>query len=246
MPSHPDSSVEMQRRYYTETAQRYEAMHALEGAADPSNLKYVTALFGMMGVQSILEVGTANGRGLRNLKDAFPQAVVCGIEPVAALLAEAGKLGHRSGTSLIQGTGETLPFADRSFDAVCEFATLHHVPEPARVIQEMLRVARKVVLIADSNRFGQGSWPARLCKLAIFKAGLWNAFNFVRTGGKKYMITEGDGLAYSYSVFDSFDLIARWADRVVLVPAAVQNSRSWFHPLLTSGGVFVFAFKEKY
>lgn len=238
-------AVELQRRYYTETAQSYETMHAHEGATDPSMLRYVTALLGTAGgVNSILEVGTANGRGLRALKSAFPQALVCGVEPVGALLAQAGKLGYREETSLVQATGETLPFADSSFDVVCEFGILHHVHEPSLVVKEMLRVARKAVLIADSNRFGQGSLLARLLKLTLYKAGLWNAFVFLRTGGKKYMITEGDGLAYSYSVYDSYDLIAQWANRVVLVPAGGQKSRSWFHPLLSSGGVYLFGFRE--
>ena len=244
MPPSDQKAIEFQRRYYTDTAQNYESMHAQEGAADPSTMKYVRALLSTVEVQSVLEVGTANGRGLRNLKDAFPRAMVCGVEPVAALLAQAGHLGYRDGVSLVQGTGEMLPFGDCSFDVVCEFSTLHHVPHPGVMVKEMLRVARKAVLIADSNRFGQGSFPARMLKLALYKFGLGGAFNFVRTRGKGYMITEGDGLAYSYSVFDSYDLVADWSDRIILMPSDTSHSRSWFHPLLSSGGVYLFAFKD--
>ena len=61
-------------------------------------------------------------------------------------------------------------------------------------------MARRVVVINDSNRFGQGSWPARLFKLLLYKLGVWRAFNFLRTRGKGYQISEGDGLFYSYSV----------------------------------------------
>lgn len=240
-----DPAVEIQRRYYTETAQRYEYMHALEGAADPACLALITPFLAGAGINSILEVGTANGRGLRNLKTTFPKAFVCGLEPVPALLAQAGPLGHRTGVSLIQGSGERLPFPDGSFDAVCEFSVLHHVPEPGLVVKEMLRVARKVVLIADSNRFGQGPMPARWLKLALCKAGLWKAFNFIRTRGKGYMITEGDGLAYSYSVYDSYPLVRAWAGQVIQIPSGPGNSASWFHPLLTSSGVYLFAFRRK-
>lgn len=245
MSLHPESAAEIQRRYYTETAQQYETMHAMEGAADPSGLKYVAALLEVAKVMSVLEVGTANGRGSRNLKNALPDAFVCGLEPVAALLEQAGALGYRAGVSLLQGSGEALPFPDASFDAVCEFSTLHHVAKPALVVKEMLRVARKAVLIADSNRFGQGSTAARWLKLGLCKARLWNSFNFLRTGGKRYMLTEGDGLAYSYSVFDSYDLVADWADRIVLVPSSGGRSSSWLHPLLNSSGVYLFAFREK-
>jgi ubiquinone/menaquinone biosynthesis C-methylase UbiE len=244
MSSQSDSPVEIQRRYYTETAERYDHMHAFEGAGDPSVLKYVTALFQSAGVQSVLEVGCATGRGLRSLQDALPDAFVCGLEPVGALLREATRAGDHMQISWIQGVGESLPFADRSFDAVCEFSTLHHVPDPAPVVREMLRVARKVVLIADSNRFGQGSMTTRLIKFALYKTGLWRAYWLFRTRGKGYIMDEGDGLAYSYSVYDSYDLVALWADRIILVPANPGNAPSWFHPLLNRDAILLFAFKE--
>jgi hypothetical protein len=68
----------------------------------------------------------------------------------------------------------------------------------------------------------------------------------LRTGGKRYRITEGDGLAYSYSVYDSFEQVSQWADRVILVPLPSDDSKatSWFHPLLNSGGVLLCAFRE--
>jgi ubiquinone/menaquinone biosynthesis C-methylase UbiE len=245
MRSRSNSAVDIQRRYYTETAGRYDHMHAHEGAGDPANLKYVSALFNSAGVQSILEVGCATGRGLRSLQDSLSGSFACGLEPVGALLKEAAKSVSPGRIGWVQGVGESLPFGDRTFDAVCEFSTLHHVPDPVPVIREMLRVARKVVLIADSNRFGQGSIVARLLKFAIYKFGLWKAYWSFRTKGKGYIFDEGDGLAYSYSVYDSYDLVAQWADRIVLVPGSCGKAASWFHPLLNRDSVLLFAFKEE-
>ena len=108
----------------------------------------------------------------------------------------------------------------------------------------MLRVARRVVVIADSNRFGQGSWPAKLFKLFLYKVGLWHTFNFVRTRGTHYQISEGDGLFYSYSVYDSYDQIAHWATHILVLPSCSISSRSWFHPLLTADGIFLIALRE--
>jgi hypothetical protein len=108
----------------------------------------------------------------------------------------------------------------------------------------MLRVARSAVVIADSNRFGQGSLPARLFKLFLYKMGLWKAFDFVRTRGKLYQISEGDGLFYSYSVYDNYDLLAEWADQILVFPANTCASPSWFHPLLTAPGVIVIAIRD--
>jgi ubiquinone/menaquinone biosynthesis C-methylase UbiE len=161
------------------------------------------------------------------------------------LVRQGIREGNTSSIAIVRGTGEALPFPDRSFDVVCEFAVLHHASNPNAVVREMLRVASKAVIICDSNRFGQGSPLARLAKLALYKTGLWRVFTYVRTRGKGYMITEGDGLAYSYSVYDSFDLIAQWADRIVTVPCGETNHSSWFHPLLTSAGVLLCAIKDE-
>jgi len=242
-PSVP-RDVEIQRRYYSDTASRYETMHAQEGATDAFSQNFIHSILRLFKVQSVLDVGAATGCGLRDFRKAFPGVFVCGVEPVAALLQQGRVAGNLSGVSFLQASGEALPFPDNSFDAVCEFATLHHVPNPSAVVGEMLRVARKVVVIADSNRFGQGSWPARLLKLFLYKLGLWRVFDFLRTRGKRYQISEGDGLFYSYSVYDSYHLAARWADRVLLVSGDPVHSRSWLRPLLTSQGVILVAIRE--
>jgi len=146
--------------------------------------------------------------------------------------------------SIPLGSGEALPFADGSFDVVSEFSMLHHVAKPGAIIKEMLRVARRAVVIADCNNFGQGSFPARLFKLFLYKMHLWNTFNFLRTRGKHYQVSEGDGLFYSYSVYDSYDLLMSWADRILALPTSPTHERGWLHPLLTSSGVMLVAIRE--
>jgi ubiquinone/menaquinone biosynthesis C-methylase UbiE len=244
MPLNPRKAVQIQRQYYTDTAARYDSMHAHEGDDDPGILKFVWAMLRTIEAQTVLDVGAGTGRGIRHLLDAIPGLSVRGIEPVAALIQQAVQKNRVPPGAILQGSGDALPFADASFDVVCSFALLHHVPKPDAVVREMVRVARKAVIIADSNRFGQGAWPVRLAKLGLYKTGLWGAVNFLKTGGKGYMITEGDGLAYSYSVYDSLDRITQWAEQVILIPAEPGKSSSWFHPLLTSSGIIVCALKE--
>jgi len=236
--------VEMQRKYYTDTATRYEQMHEHEGSGDPLANKFVHSILRMIDARSVLDVGTATGRGLRDLKEALPNGFVCGIEPVAALLEQAVQKGNTGGGQVVQGSGAALPFADSSFDAVCEFAVLHHVADPNVIVKEMLRVAKKAVLISDSNRFGQGSRTARLIKLGLYKSKLWGAYNYLRTSGTGYRVTEGDGVAYSYSVYDSFELISQWADRIIFYSGADKEMSSWAHPLLNSEAITVCALKE--
>src|SRR6266849_562634 len=239
-----DSATSIQRDYYTKTAGRYDQMHAHEGIEDESDLRLILAVLQALKIDSVLDVGSATGRGLTKFAAALPGALVCGVEPVAALLQEGVSAGVAERVRLLQASGERLPFADASFDAVCEFSILHHVPNPRVVVGEMLRVARKAVVIADSNRFGQGSFPLRVLKLFLYKLGLWKAFNYIRTAGKGYQISEGDGLFYSYSVYDTYDLVAEWADRIMLLPSSTWSSHSWFHPLLTSEGAILIAIRN--
>jgi ubiquinone/menaquinone biosynthesis C-methylase UbiE len=172
MAQNPDPAVEIQRRYYTDSAQRYDHMHAHEGSQDGFTAKFVIAILRMLDAHAVLDVGTATGKGLRGLKEALPDLFVCGVEPVAALVQEAARNGNLASGPILQANGDALPFADRSFDVVCEFSILHHVGDPEAIVKEMLRVASKAVFISDSNRFGQGSLPMRFIKLALYKLRL--------------------------------------------------------------------------
>lgn len=52
--------------------------------------------------------------------------------------------------------GATIPFEDKSADVVSFVDVLHHAPDPASLIREASRVARKAVIIKDhlsENRF---------------------------------------------------------------------------------------------
>jgi ubiquinone/menaquinone biosynthesis C-methylase UbiE len=244
MPSNLDRTVLLQRQYYTDTAAEYDTAHAGEGDDDPVNLRLLFGFLRMIEARTVLDIGAGTGRAIRHLMDNMPDVSVRGVEPVAARIDQAiQNKGIPRGT-IIQGVGEALPFENASIDAVCAFGMLHHVNNPDAVVSEMLRVARKAVIIVDGNRFGLGSWPVRVLKLALYKAGVWKIVNYLKTGGKGYNLTEGDGLFYSYSVYDSFDRIAEWAGQLIVLPNEACKARSWLHPLLTSGGVFLCALKE--
>ena len=234
-----------QRRYYTETASCYDEMHAGEAAGDEDSLQLLLPLLRRLHVKSLLDVGSATGRGLPKLADGLPGATICGIEPVAALVAQGIATGETRGLPLFLASGDALPFADGSFDAVCEFGILHHVLDPSLVVGEMLRVARNVVVISDANRFGQGPVTLRVMKLLLYKLRLWNAYDYLRTKGKRYQVSEGDGIFYSYSVYDNYDQIRSWAERIFLFPTGNTRCWSWFHPLLNSNGVLLVAVRKK-
>ena len=54
-------------------------------------------------------------------------------------------------------------------------------------------------------------------KQLINGIGLWAMANLVKTKGKGYTISEGDGLAYSYSVFNNYNQIKKKCKRIHLL-----------------------------
>jgi ubiquinone/menaquinone biosynthesis C-methylase UbiE len=235
----------LQHDYYTSTAAHYDARHISEDDEHGIALRYVSALIREFQLTSVLDVGTGTGRAIAHLRPTHPDLRVVGIEPVFALLARAATKPSAAGASFASASGYRLPFRNASFDAVCQFGILHHVKDPSAVVQEMMRVASRAVFLSDSNRFGQGPVGARLLKLLLAHSGLWSVANYLKTRGTGYTISEGDGLSYSYSVFDSLSAIHSWADRVVLVPTGRPQHPSWYSPLLTSSHVLVCAFRDR-
>ena len=214
--------TQRQQDYYAQTASAYESMHVQPGDEHFIALEYATALLQVVRARSVLDVGSGTGRVSRFLQQRRPDLLVEGVEPSDALREQA----QAQGTVLHKASGEHLPFNDDSFDVVMSFALLHHVPDPVAVINEMIRVARFGVIISDANRFGQGSTAAGMVKLMIHRVGLWPVFERVRTRGRGFMESDGDGIFYSYSVFDSISQLQKWANRVFVVPTTPQKRRS--------------------
>jgi SAM-dependent methyltransferase len=202
-----DIAIDIQRKYYAATAHDYDATHLCEDHEHAFALRFLMAAAGQFGLRSVLDVGSGTGRALLMLKTELLGVVAMGVEPSE----EMRKVGYSKGLSeadLTDGDAMNLSFPDASFDVVCEFGILHHVPDPARAISEMMRVARKAIFISDSNNFGQGSRATRLVKQAIHACGLWHIVNLLKTRGKGYYVSEGDGVAYSFSVFSHLKLIS--------------------------------------
>jgi ubiquinone/menaquinone biosynthesis C-methylase UbiE len=223
----------IQREYYARTAADYDDMH-LGDEEHRLALGIMLAWMDHLNVRSVLDIGSGTGRALRHLKKVRPGTRVLGIEPVAELRA----VGHRNGIAtdeLVDGDATRLAFEDGEFDLVCEFGVLHHVPDPKAAVREMLRVSRKAVLISDCNNFGQGGFIARSFKQLLDATGLWPLADRIKTRGKGYTISEGDGLAYSYSVFNNYAQVRRQCRAVHVMnttPGGVNPYRSASHVVL--------------
>lgn len=233
------NEIEIQRRYYAESASKYDSMHVDEQDEHFFALSFLIGVVGYLDVRSILDIGSGTGRAIHFLKKQCPQLRIVGIEPVA----ELREIGYSKGLSrdeLIDGDALNLAFDEKEFDVVCEFGVLHHIKKPELAVAEMLRVSSKAIFISDSNNFGQGSATARSVKHALNWLRLWKLADLIKTRGKGYSISEGDGLAYSYSVFNNYAQIREQCKSVHLL-----NTRDGFiNPYKTAGHVALLGIKQ--
>ena len=211
--------IAAQRKYYSEEAKNYDSMHVNAKDEHYFSLRFLDALIDYYDIKKILDIGAGTGRVATYLKSKHPSIQVVSIEPVREL-REVGYTKGLAETELLEGDATKLVYQADEFDIVCEFGVLHHIKNPELAVQEMLRVGRIGIFISDSNNFGQGSAPSRFIKQTLNKLGLWKLVDFIKTKGKGYTISEGDGLAYSYSVFNNFKLISQTCDTHILNTSA--------------------------
>lgn len=229
-------TINIQNKYYQDAADKYDIMHMNENV-DPEHglaFYFMCSIIEKLNIKSVLDVGAGTGRVIIDLQKKYPYLRIVGIEPVAALREQGYKKGILNNV-LIDGDGKKIDFPEKHFDLVCAFGILHHIDKPDIVIREMLRVSVMAIFISDSNNFGQGDRILRFVKQAINALGLWNAYNFIRTKGKKYQISEGDGLFYSYSLFNNFSLIKKNCKSVHLLntrDAGINPYRTASHAAL--------------
>jgi SAM-dependent methyltransferase len=88
-------------------------------------------------VQSVLNVGA--GAGSYEPRDCN----VVAVEPSLAMIRQRAP----GAAPVVQGSAESLPFADGSFDATLAILTLHHWKDRAGGLRELQRVARRRVVL---------------------------------------------------------------------------------------------------
>jgi SAM-dependent methyltransferase len=88
-----------------------------------------------------LDVATGGGHVARVLRDAGLEVVT--IDPAPGM------------NPTVVSRAEEIPFADSSFDVVACRVAAHHFQDPAGALKEMVRVSRRLVLVADNLYLGE-------------------------------------------------------------------------------------------
>ena len=115
-------------------------------AADPqlrAMLDTYLAEIELPAAAEILEVGCGTGPIARVIS-ALPKATrVVGLDPSPVFLAKARELSNDLDNLVYEeGDGRSMPYPDETFDAVVFHTLLCHVPDPAPVVAEAMRVLR--------------------------------------------------------------------------------------------------------
>ncbi len=147
----------------------------------------------------VLEVGF--GAGTDFIQWLRSGAVVSGIDLTPEALENVQRriavYGLPSPEKILVGDAENLPFADNNFDLGYSFGVLHHTPDMARALRELVRVVKpggeiKVMLYNRHSICVLNSWvKCALLKGRPWKNLSWVAANFIESVGTK-ALTRGE------------------------------------------------------
>lgn len=128
--------ADVQRRYFEEAnISQFRWTTGAPGIAESEDELIAPLLRDLM--SPCLEVGCGEGNNLARLT---PRLRCVGIDRFARKLVFAA--GEFPGALFAAADAAQLPFADGSFSSVFVRDLLHHVPEPARTVAELVRVLK--------------------------------------------------------------------------------------------------------
>lgn len=142
-------AVERVRAQFTRQAEAYAE---LDQTRDERALRGLVGLSGARATDRVLDV--ACGPGFLTMAFAAACASARGVDATPAFVARARRVASERGltnVSFVEGDANALPEPSDAYDVVACRAAFHHFAEPARVLAEMVRVARPggTLLVAD-------------------------------------------------------------------------------------------------
>jgi SAM-dependent methyltransferase len=120
--------------------------YARTRGTDPRIAAAIRAALG--GARTVVNVGAGTG----NYEP--PDREVTAVEPSAVMIAQRPP----DAAPVVQASAEALPFEDDSFDAAMAVLTIHHWSDWRGGIDELRRVARRVVLFSWDPSFARRLW----------------------------------------------------------------------------------------
>jgi SAM-dependent methyltransferase len=118
---------------------------------------------GVRGGDTILDVGSGTGVLAATVAAAAPSSRVIGIDQAASYVERARALHAGTGARFEVGDAQQLRFLDGRFDRTLSLLALNFVPDPARALDEMIRVTRSGGTVAAAVwDYGREMQPLRV------------------------------------------------------------------------------------
>ncbi len=146
---------------WSESYDRSVLQWLLFGPSHRALIRRIGERFGERPIR-VLDIGCGTGLFAARLREALPQARVCGVDLVEGMLNKGRerwrKLADRAAP--VQGDSERLPFASGAFDVVTCANSFHHYPHQDRAVAEMCRVLKPGgrLLLIDGYRDALYGW----------------------------------------------------------------------------------------
>jgi SAM-dependent methyltransferase len=134
--------------------------------------------------RTLLEIGSGSGHFSRWFCGSG--LAVVGLEPAAAMLAEARRGGGE--VAYLRGDGLALPFARRTFDLVALITSLEFMPDPEQALAETTRIARQGLILGVLNRWSL--WAIRYRRSG---GPVWSAARFSAPGELAALVRRAAG-----------------------------------------------------
>jgi SAM-dependent methyltransferase len=138
-----EQRTDKQKVYWEKERRRRSPDHPAIAAFARPKIEYIVKLICIRKEQKILDVGCGNGFFTYYFSE------IC--DPVGLDFSRR-MLSINPSEKLVQGTANSLPFSDESFDVVFCSNLLHHARDPRDMVEEMKRVSRGYVILSEPNR----------------------------------------------------------------------------------------------
>jgi len=110
----------------------------------------------------VLDVATGGGEFLRAVEEFASRELVIATDVLARAAAPVLKGFAHLAVRFAAADADRLPFRDGFFDTVCFSNSLHHMAEPRRTCDELLRVLRPGGLMMLNEMYADAELPAQL------------------------------------------------------------------------------------
>lgn len=102
-------------------------------------------------IDSILDIGTAEGLMLSTIKKEFSETQCIGLEYSQELI----EMNQDKNIKIIQGDAQALPFRDNSFNIVVATAVIEHLNQPLKMLKEAHRVLKRggIIILTTPDPF---------------------------------------------------------------------------------------------